>query len=424
LGITTQFNRRRLIKAGLALAVLGTAAAAGYRGLSALRNPCARRGDPGHELSAQLRERLWQGIDPDAYVDMHVHVVGNISDDPDAQSWVNADMTSLYNPFLFAHFAVFADASCMRERPNEAGKAYVGRLMDLVDEFPPGARLMLLALDGWHDVEGNWIPGNTILKVSNDFVSGLARRFPRRFMWAASIHPYRRDALSALEQAALAGAAAVKWIPYLMGIDPASSRCDAFYARLAQLGLPLVVHSGWQHSLIAGADQEWGNPLRLRRPLEAGVKVIAAHCATQGDMRDDESAAAPMATAFSLLRRLIDEAKYRGLLFGDISGVVSNWREPDMLRELVLGERWQGRLVNGSDYPLPGSPVLTSTTRLVELGLLSDEASQEIGHIQAHNPLLYDFALKRLIRIDGHTFGPNVFQGAALFPGSLRKPRS
>jgi mannonate dehydratase len=141
-------------------------------------------------------------------------------------------------------------------------------------------------------------------------------------------------------------------------------------------------------------------------------------------MRDDESAAAPMATAFSLLRRLIDEAKYRGLLFGDISGVVSNWREPDMLRELVLGERWQGRLVNGSDYPLPGSPVLTSTTRLVELGLLSAEASEEIGHIQGHNPLLYDFALKRLIRIDGHTFGPNVFQGAALFPGSLRKPRS
>jgi len=95
-----------------------------------------------------------------------------------------------------------------------------------------------------------------------------------------------------------------------------------------------------------------------------------------------------------------------------------------MLRELVVGERWQGRLLNGSDYPLPGSPVLTSTGRLVELGLLSAEASQEIGHIQGHNPLLYDFALKRLIRIDGHSFDPHVFQGAALFPGALRKRRS
>jgi hypothetical protein len=88
-----------------------------------------------------------------------------------------------------------------------------------------------------------------------------------------------------------------------------------------------------------------------------------------------------------------------------------------MLREPILDGRWQGRLVNGSDYPLPGSPVLTPITRLVDLGLLSSEASEEIAHIQGHNPLLFDFALKRLIRIDGHSFGPNVFPGAALFPG-------
>jgi hypothetical protein len=66
--------------------------------------------------------------------------------------------------------------------------------------------------------------------------------------------------------------------------------------------------------------------------------------------------------------------------------------------------------------------VLTSITRLVDLGLLSSEASEEIGHIQGHNPLLFDFALKRLIRIDGHSFGPNVFPGAALFPGRRSPP--
>jgi predicted TIM-barrel fold metal-dependent hydrolase len=272
-------------------------------------------------------------------------------------------------------------------------------------------------MDGWHDAEGAWIRGNTVLKVSNEFVSGLARRFPRRFAWAASIHPYRRDALAALEKAALAGAAAVKWIPYLMGIDPSSPRCDAFYAGLARLGLPLLVHSGWQHSLIPESDQEWGNPLRLRRPLEAGVRVVAAHCATQGDMRDVESNGSPVVPAFSLLRRLMERVEYRGLLYGDISGVVSNWREPGMMRELVAGEAWQGRLVNGSDYPLPGSPVLTSTTRLVELGVLSSGEAEEIAHIQGHNPLLYDFALKRLLRIDGNSFPSGVFQPAALFAG-------
>jgi uncharacterized protein len=407
------WTRRRVLQAGLGLSALG--ATAGFWGLSALRNPCARRGDPGHAMSAQLRDRLWDGIDAAAYVDMHVHVVGNISDDPQAQSWVNPEMMRADNPFLFAHFAVLADASCMTERPLEAGQAYLGRLVELVEEFPTGARFMLLALDGWHDAQGDWIRSNTVLKVSNEFVAGLARRFPGRFCWAASIHPYRKDALVALEQAALAGASAVKWIPYLMGIDPASPRCDAFYARLAQLGLPLVIHSGWEHSLLSAADQEWGNPLRLRHPLEAGVRVIAAHCATQGELRDDESAGSPTVPAFSLLRRLIEEVRYRGLLFGDISGVVSNWREPDMVRELVLEQRWQGRLVNGSDYPLPGSPVLTSTSRMIEKGLLSPQDAQQIGHIQGHNPLLYDFALKRLLRADGRSFPAPVFQPAGLF---------
>ena len=405
------------MKAGLGLSVLGAAAATGFWGVSAMRNPCAGRRDPGHAISSELNERLWSGIDQHAFLDMHVHVFGNVSDEPGAQSWVNPEMTRVYNPFLLAHFAVFADAACITERPLEAGAAYVGRLMELVDEFPRGARFMLLALDGWHDAEGNWVRRNTVLKVSNEFVAGIAQRAPGRFLWAASIHPYRRDALGALEHVALAGAAAVKWIPYLMGINPASSRCDPFYAKLAQLGLPLVVHSGWQHSLIPDADQEWGNPLRLRRPLEAGVKVIAAHCATQGDMRDDETAGSPVVPAFHLLRRLIEETKYRELLFGDISGVVSNWREPDIVRELVVDERWQGRLVNGSDYPLPGSAILTSLERIVELGFLSPEESRSIGHIRGHNPLLFDFALKRLLRIGGHSIAPDVFQAAAWAAG-------
>jgi len=380
-----------------------------------MRNPCAHRGDPAHEVSASLRERLWRGIDPRAFLDMHVHVVGDISDAAGAQSWINPKMTRPYHPFLFAHFAIFADASCVLEHPRAVGAAYMERLVELVDEFPDGARFLLLALDGWHDDSGAWLPGNTVLKVSNEYVAGVARRYGHRFAWAASIHPYRKDAISALERAAGDGASAVKWIPFLMGIDPSSPKCDPFYARMAALRLPLIVHSGWQHALIPGADQEWGNPLRLRRPLAAGVTVIAAHCATQGEMRDDDLPGAPQVPAFHLLRRLIDEPRYRGKLFGDISGVVSSWREPELIRELVLDERWRGRLVNGSDYPLPGAPLLTSTSRLVELGFLEPNESQQIAHIQAHNPLLFDFALKRLLRIDGKPFDSAVFQSRAVF---------
>lgn len=412
--------RRRLLKAGAGLLLLGGAAGGAYWGLNSLRNPCAPRRDPAQDVPASLRERLWSGIDPRSFFDMHVHVVGDISSAAGAQSWVNPEMTRPYHPFLYAHFAIFADASCVIDHPDGVGRAYLERLLEQVREFPPGARFLLFALDGWHDPSGMWMPQNTVLKVSNDYVASLAHRYPDRFSWAASIHPYRKDAITALDQAVAKGASAVKWIPYLMGIDPSSPGCDAFYARMAALRLPLIVHSGWEHALVPEGDQEWGNPLRLRRPLEAGVTVIAAHCATQGDMRDDEREGAPQVPAFQLLRRLIDEPRYRGRLFGDISGVVSTGRDPAMVRELVLDERWRGRLVNGSDYPLPGATFLTSASRLVEMGFLEPDELGLIASIQGHNPLLFDFAVKRLLRIDAKPFDSSIFQSRAIFDAGAR----
>jgi len=68
-----------------------------------------------------------------------------------------------------------------------------------------------------------------------------------------SIHPYRRDAVAALENAVAHGARAVKWLPSAMGIDPASPKCDAFYRSLAQLHVPLICHAG-EEMAVDGMD--------------------------------------------------------------------------------------------------------------------------------------------------------------------------
>ena len=92
-----------------------------------------------------------------------------------------------------------------------------------------------------------------------------------------------------------------------------------------------------------------------------------------------------------------------------------------MVRELLVDQLWRGRLINGSDYPFPGSPLLTSLNRIVELGFLSAQDAQDIGHFQGHNPLLFDFALKRLLRIDGHPVAPEIFQCAPLFREQIHR---
>ena len=40
----------------------------------------------------------------------------------------------------------------------------------------------------------------------------------------------------------------MKWLPPSMGMDPASARYDAFYQRMAALGLPLISHAGDEHA--------------------------------------------------------------------------------------------------------------------------------------------------------------------------------
>lgn len=74
------------------------------------------------------------------------------------------------------------------------------------------------------------------------------------------LHPYRPDALEALQAAIAGGARAVKWLPAAMGMDPASPRCDAFYRVLAETRLPLIVHCGEEKAVKGGDTQHLGNP--------------------------------------------------------------------------------------------------------------------------------------------------------------------
>src|SRR4029079_2466094 len=92
--------------------------------------------------------------------------------------------------------------------------------------------------------------------------------------------------VEALERSQRGRVRAVKWIPAAMGIDPASPRCDRFYAALARLDVPLITHSGLERAGVSGYSQDLGNPLRLRRALAAGVRVVVAHCASMGTDRD------------------------------------------------------------------------------------------------------------------------------------------
>jgi mannonate dehydratase len=49
------------------------------------------------------------------------------------------------------------------------------------------------------------------------------------------------------------------------------------------------------------------------------------------------------------------------------------------------------------------------------MGLIDSAAVPWLKEVRAHNPLLFDFALKRLLRLEGRGFPPSVFQTRGLF---------
>jgi len=57
-----------------------------------------------------------------------------------------------------------------------------------------------------------------------------------------------------------------------------------------------------------------------------------------------------------------------------------------------------GRLLNGSDYPLPGVDLLIWTRRLVSLGMISADERKALNKIWKRNPLLFDYVLKRTLK--------------------------
>jgi predicted TIM-barrel fold metal-dependent hydrolase len=407
-------HRRQFALAAVASLAVGAATVYGLK--KHYGNACAGPADEGHQLDPELMARVWRGLDPAKVLDCHVHLAGLGGKMRPDRPWTNPALTTPANPFLFAHFALFADASCVTERRDAADDLYVDRLVHLVREFPAGVRFMLFALDGACRPDGMLDTERSVMWVPNAYARNVARRDPARFGWAASVNPLRPDAISLVRRAARDGARALKWIPYLMDIDPASPRFNGFYDVLAELRLPLIVHAGWEHELLQGGHQEYGNPLCLRRALDRGVKVVMAHCATQGDFADiDTGQGMTSRPSFDLFRRMIDEPAYRNLLSGDISAIVESGRAPETLRELIQHPRWKGRLVNGSDYPLPGVRLAVSAAHLASEGLLDANLPPLIDHIQQHNPLLFDFVLKRCMSWQGAAFPEAVFECAGLF---------
>jgi len=357
-------------------------------------------------------QAAWEGLDPAQVWDSHAHLVG--TGDSGSGIYVNPRMESLLNPAEYARRLFFLNAGCAHDATGRVDQAYVERLHNLVDGLRPGVKLLLFAFDRFHDENGAVHLDRTGFYVPDGYARDTAKAHPDYFEWVASIHPYAKDSIERLEIAKKEGARAVKWLPAAMNIDPLSPKCDRFFDFLSKNNLPLITHAGLERAVMGGDTQDYGNPLRLRRALDAGVRVVVAHCASMGEDRDlDKGDNGPFVGSFSLFTRVFE--KYEMNCYGDISAMTQTNRAGAALAAVIERADWHPRLLNGSDYPLPGVMPIFSVDYLVSLGLIKASHSKTVQEIRAHNPLLFDFVLKRHLRSNGKALAARVFETRGFF---------
>lgn len=404
-------NRRQFLSASVGLAL---APAAGARDW--LWNSCLDARPPDDAALRAILDVTFDGLDPAQVWDVHVHLAG--VGDKDSGIWANPRMDAWWHPVEYLRKRFYMNAACARD-----DAAYVARLHALYAPMPAGVRALLFAFDHCYRENGVRDLDASAFHVPNEYAARVAAVHPDRFEWAASVHPYRADAVPALERAAATGARAVKWLPAAQGMDPASPRCDAFYAALARLNLPLITHAG-DEMAVNSATGHYGNPLRLRRALDNGVRVIVAHCASLGEGVDlDRGPNAPRVSNFDLFLRLMDDPRYTGRVFGDVSNVTARLRAvvlPTLLERTDLHDR----LLYGSDYPIAGVVPIISHALLARRELLAEADIAPLEALRSHNPPLFDLALLRRLRYRGQRFAATVFETRRVFEPHTALARS
>jgi len=282
-------------------------------------------------------------------VDMHVHVAG--LGYGDSGCFINEGMrNNVRFPFYLWAMGVSED-----ELRQHGDRIVLERLSHRIAASQTVDKAVILAMDGYVSEAGILDKDSTQIYVPNDYVARETARFDN-LVYGASVNPNRKDAIERLRTAHHDGAVLVKWIPSIMNIDPAAPRHIPFYRAMAELGIPLLTHTGMEKS-FANARDELADPLRLRLPLEQGVTVIAAHIATTGESEGQDN--------FERILPLF--AQYPNL-YVDISSLTQINKLGYLARALEV-DGLADRMLYGTDWPLQFFPLISSWYHLNHIGV-------------------------------------------------------
>jgi len=345
-------------------------------------------------------------------IDIHFHVIGNGRrlDGVDSDVYFYPDDNNLWFTRLL-YDSVEKDLRRMDADLNKNGQVSTFEYFELAYKMIESSReidgITLLAMDAlYHPESGELNEQKTDLWVTNRFLSSQVKQLNerlanaglnKRFFLGASVSPNRKDWEAELQYVIEeTDAVLVKLIPSTQHIKLADDRHRPYYEMLRSANLPLLVHVGPEYSFPEGIrERKLDNYKFIEKPLECGVTVIAAHCATPVFPIIEKNVTGEFLT---FMKSANQGDKVR--LWADTSALSLATRIP-FLREIVkrFPAEW---LVHGSDFPIPieGWPHIPWVTYDIT-------PAEYIKICRTENPLDRDVKIKR-----AHRFSDSILANA------------
>lgn len=263
-------------------------------------------------------------------VDCHVHLVGNGL--KGSGCWIRM---SGWHRWLGGFMARMIGMPVGFEH-EDFDAAYVGRLAGFVQDSSVD-HILLLAQEEVYNEDGTKREFGSF-HVPNEYLFDVCSQHPE-FLPAVSIHPARKDALEELDRCLGKGARALKLLPNCLDVDCSRPAYDAFWEKMAEAGLPMLAHTGGEMT-VPVANKRYQDPRYLKRPLEIGVKIIAAHSASNSSLWDQD-----------YFDHLVEMMRVFPNLYADTSALNTPVRSAAFAK--VLRCDLLERFIHGSDFPVP-----------------------------------------------------------------------
>lgn len=178
---------------------------------------------------------------------------------------------------------------------------------------------------------------NTMLNSNNEQTIEICNQ-NENFLYGANLNPLDSDIEAKFQTALDNKAVLVKILPSFQNVDLANKKCMPFFEMLKENNMPLLVHTGLEHTLKS-SRQELNRPGKLENAAKLGIKIICAHCGTK---------------LFFHEKCYFDEwktlARNYENVYGDLSAMILFYRKP-YLKKLLKDKTLSSKVLFGTDYP-------------------------------------------------------------------------